>query len=187
MKNLRFIILTILTIFYTGCSTKSIETKYEKTQNISQYKNSRKNHYNEFRFKPIIGTTQEDTKVLIDMGKFAKIWIKNYRNKNKTFVGSHHIITMIKAPGYIAGEDLPDSRVETIRKNYSGHNFAFRSEDLAHNSNTRANLSDEEVKEYINNYQQTLQYNTLNNNKQKQLNKYDQAIKDYLRSKRGEK
>jgi hypothetical protein len=176
------ILLTIIT--FNGCATKKIKTRFIKANNNQLNNFNRTNNYNHFRYKPVIGTKQEDTKVLIDMGQFAKIWVKNYRNKNKTFVASHDIITMIKEPGFIAGEDLPNRR-STIRKSYSGHNFSYRSNDLLFNSNKTSKLKTTQIKDYINNYSEAKKYKKLPTKKIKQNTKIDNKLKKYLKEKRG--
>lgn len=185
MNKLKIVIIfSILSFLISGCSSKKVVTKFVKVGNSEVQKFNRTNNYNKFRYKPVIGTRQEDTKVMIDMGQYAKIWIKNYRNKNETFVASHDIITMIKSPGFISGEDVPSSRRRTVNKTYSGNSFSYRSSDLIHNSNTMDKLKIKHVKDYVNNYNQVKKYKKLPISKQKIVNKYDKKIKSYLKAKR---
>jgi hypothetical protein len=167
------------TIFFSGCSTVSVRTKLEKDSDKKKYIHN--NETNTFRYKPVIGTEQDDTKVMINMGKFAKIWIKNYRNKNKTFIASHHMVTMIQEPGFIAGEDLPQNRYDAVSKTYGANTFTFKSSDLLYDTGTDAeNVKAYEIKKYMNNHEEESRKRSLLDEKRVKVNKYDAEIKEYL-------
>jgi hypothetical protein len=182
---MKYIYLVVaLVVVFSGCSSKNIKTRFESDSSKKVVQSSKNNNYHKFRYKPIIGTRQDDTKVMVDMGKFAKIWVKSYRNKNRTFVASHDIITMIKAPGFIVGEDLPRSSKETIRRSNSGTTFAYRSSDINHNSSEFRKLTPSDVKEFSNNYNKAKKYRTLTSEKLKMTKKYNSKLKEFLDEKR---
>lgn len=186
MKINKFILINLfIVILFSGCATKKIKTKVIEVENPRVSQMNATNNPNQFRYKPVINTRQEDTKVMIDMGKFAKIWIKNYRNENKTFVASHDIITMIEAPGFIAGEDIPNSKRRVNQNTYGGSGFSYRSSDIMHNSSIEEyELKTEEVKDYVNNYKVAEKYKKLPESKNKELKKYEEGIEEYLKQKR---
>jgi len=185
---IKSISVIVCLIFLSGCSSKKIQSRFVNVDNTQASHLNQTNNPNHFRYKPVIGTRQDDTKVMIDMGKFAKIWIKNYRNKNQTFVASHDIITMIEAPGFIAGEDIPSSKRSVQKKTYGGNTFSYRSSDLIHtNSMDQSELKTSQIKDFVNNYKTTEKYKKLPEEKQKQLGKYDEKIKYFLNNKREEK
>lgn len=186
-KNVSFMIIATSTIvLLSGCSTKKVKTRLYSSSNGAIYERQSRNTTNQFRYQPVIGTMQDDTKVMIDMGKFAKIWVKNYRNKNKTFVSSHHIVTMIREPGYIYGEELPENRIKTIHKTYSGHTFVFRSNDLFSSSDPTNNMKTQEIKQFINNYHQSKRIGLLKKKKRVNVDKYDKTILDYIKAKQSD-
>lgn len=177
------LVLVVTSLFISGCSTK-IKTRFSSSNNNKNVRVTKDNNYNHFRYKPVIGTRQDDTKILIDMGQFAKIWIKNYRNKNATFVASHDIITMIREPGFIAGEDLPSSRRVSRSRNNTRKSFSFRSSDILTDRNSSVVDTNKEVKDYVNNYSKVKQFKKLDKKKQKKLNKFNTTIKKYLDERR---
>lgn len=142
MKKIYFLPLSLAVLILGGCSgSPRVETSMLKGNKKSIYTIPTKDKSDYFRYKPIIGTTQPDTKVMINMGKFAKVWIQSYINKNKTFIASHDIIVMVKAPGYISGIDVPSAMNRAEEKTYGANTFTFRSSDLFTNSNMPTNLS----------------------------------------------
>ena len=178
---------TATTLFLlSGCSSVKVRTEIKNRDNGVQY-SMQSNKTDTFRYQPIIGTTQDDTKVMIDMGKFAKIWIKNYKNKNKTFVSSHDIVTMIREPGYISGEEIPANRRATDSKTNNGHTFTFRSSDLMTNTSEPTNeLTATQIKAFVNNHQYSVETGKLADGRKVKLNEYDKTISDYIKLKRGD-
>lgn len=176
-------------LMLSGCATKAIKSRFngDNDETRAIYMNQA-NKADTFRFQPVIGTRQEDTKVMIDMGKFAKIWVKNYRNKNQTFVASHDIITKIKEPGFIAGEEIDFSKRDVVKRTYGGNTFSYRSSDIvSQTSKDDTELQNGQIKDYVNNYKETQKYGKLPAEKIKTLGKYDKALSEFLDDKREEK
>jgi len=177
----------LATVFFmSGCTkTPKVKTKFEKYN----YKvSTQSNNPLQFRYQPVIGTKQDDTKVMIDMGQWAKIWIKNYKNKNQTFVASHSIVTKVREPEFIAGEQIPRSRRDATYNTYGSNSFAFRSTDLNYGSSADGSYgkSDQEIKEYVNNYEYSKHTERLAPQKREDVVKYDKAIADYIANKKAE-
>jgi len=185
------IIKTLLTIslgavfLLSGCSQVMVKTKFDSNRHHVQHYTQSDNP-TEFRYKPVIGTHQPDTKTMIDMGEWAKIWIKNYRNKNQTFVASHSVITMVRAPGFIAGEDVPNRRNQTVSKTYGGRAFTYRSSDLMYEDSSKGNenISNKEIKDYMNSYEYSKKFKKMSPPKQKEHLLIDKGITEYLKKKR---
>ncbi len=183
LKKQNILLLSLATFILGGCSgSPRVETSMLKGYKKSMYSIPTKDKSNYFRYKPIIGTTQPDTKVMINMGKFAKIWIQSYINKNRTFIASHDIIVMVKEPGYISGEDLPSAMNRAQEKTYGANTFTFRSTDLFTNSNMPTNnVTDEEIKSFMNNYEREKRTLKLIPSKRKLLNKYNNTVLLYIK------
>ncbi|WP_294961543.1 hypothetical protein [Sulfurimonas sp.] len=180
-KKIIYFALITITLTFGGCTTSpKVKTKWV---NKSTKNYERRNNPIEFRFKPVIGTKQSDTKVMIDMGEWAKIWVKNYKNKNKTFVATHSIVTMIREPGFIAGEQIPRSRRDTVSKSYGARSFSFRSQDLTYNNSSLGsdNISDSQIKDYMNSYEYSKKTKRMKPQKKESILKYDKAIKEYMK------
>jgi len=184
----RGIIFTLISlgVIFSGCaSTPKVKTRFVKQK---QYRYSDDNNPREFRYRPVIGTKQADTRVMIDMGEWAKIWVKNYRNENKTFVASHSIVTMVREPGFIAGEDVPRGRRDTVSKTYGGRSFTLRSEDLIYDNSSYGNedVNDEQVKDYMNNFEYSKKTKMVVPQKRANAIKHDKAIEDYMKQVKAE-
>jgi hypothetical protein len=183
-KKLIYFVAISAGLLFSGCtSTPKVKTKWVQKRSYS-YQNS--NNPIKFRYKPVIGTKQEDAKVMIDMGEWAKIWVKNYKNKNETFVATHTIVTKVRDPNFIAGEQIPRSRRDTTYNSYGARSFTFKSQDLIYDNSSHGskNVSDEQVKEYINSYEYSKKTEKLEPQRREKLNKYNSAIKDYLKNSR---
>ena len=171
---------SIAVLMFSGCtSSPKVKTKFQRNR---VYNYERSNNPTQFRYQPVIGTHQPDTKTMIDMGEWAKIWIKNYRNENKTFVASHSIITMVREPGFISGEDIPRRRRDTVYNTYGGRTFTYRSSDLMYGNSSQGSqgLTDDQIKNYVNDYEYSKKTKKLPPQKREDVLKYDKAIKEYI-------
>jgi len=188
MNTKLLLIIPIITLLFSACSVKRIHTTMDNVDNTQRLQRvTRTNNYNHFRYKPVIGTRQDDTKVLIDMGQFAKIWIKNFKNGNNSFTASHDVIIKIREPDFIAGEEVPRHRRRTVKRTYGSHSFSYRSSDLLHN-NSSINTQDvktKDIKKYLNNYAKAKKEKKLDTKKQQQMSEYDKKLKEYLQQRRG--
>ncbi len=185
-KSIYFTIISIGLLF-GGC-TASPKVKTKWVSKSSKYYDNRNNPI-EFRYQPVIGTKQSDTKVMIDMGEWAKIWIKNYRNENKTFVASHSIVTMVREPGFIAGEQIPRKKRDAVYNTYGSRSFTFRSQDLTYDNSSygNENVSDEQIKDYVNSYEYSKKTKRMKPQKRKEAKLYNSEIKKYIAEVRAKK
>lgn len=125
--------------------------------------------------KPIIGTRQDDAKIVMDMGKIMKIWIAPYKNGG-TLVSSHDNYVVAKEPDFVIGESVPKKNWRSMKTPTNPIPFLFRDEDL----DTATQINKEEIVKFNN-----VVYKQENNVKTavKRLdksNKYDEQIKKFL-------
>lgn len=184
---MKIIAILLLGLFIlSGCSgSPKVQTSFERQYHYDQ---GDTNNAVKFRYKPVIGTKQEDTKTMIDMGQWAKIWVKNYKNDNKTFIASHSIVTMIREPGFIAGEDVPAHRRQSAYNSYGGRTFTFRSSDLMYEDSSMGSegLTDDQIKDYVDNYEYSKKTERLEPQRQKEVVKYNKEILKYIADKKKE-
>jgi hypothetical protein len=179
-KFILFVSVAAAMFVFSGCTASpNVKTKFQRNY---AYNYERSNNPTQFRYQPVIGTHQPDTKTMIDMGEWAKIWVKNYRNENKTFVASHSIITMVREPGFISGEDIPRRRRDTVYNTYGGRTFTYRSSDLMYGNSSQGSqgLTDGEIKNYVNDYEYSKKTKKLPPQKRADVLKYDREIKEYI-------
>lgn len=89
-------IIFLFILFFAGCSTKTIIVDKQDYQN---------------RYKPVIGTRNNDARTAIDFGIVQKIWIAPYKTSNGSLIGSHDIYIWIKRPDFIPGSAIPSSKI----------------------------------------------------------------------------
>jgi len=183
-KKIALGLLVVSGILFSGCSTSNVKVK-TKFVKEKRYNYERYNNPEEFRYQPVIGTKQDDTKIMIDMGQWAKIWVKNYKNRNDTYVASHSIVTKIREPGFIAGEEVPRYRRDATYNANGGRSFSFKSKDLIYQNSSMGSrdLSDNQIKEYVNNYQYSKHTKRLPPQKAREVQKKNDAIKAYMKKK----
>ncbi|MDD3834752.1 MAG: hypothetical protein PHS42_04680 [Sulfurimonas sp.] len=190
-KKVKFNIIILVIIgglLLSGCTASpEVRTKWADAKTQSYYEN--RNNPKEFRYQPVIGTKQPDTKMMIDMGEWAKIWVKNYKNENQTFVASHSIVTKVREPGFIAGEQIPRSRRDTVSNTYGGRSFSFRSNDLNYDNSSQGSygVTDSEIKDYMNSFEYSKKTQRMEPQKREDVLKYDKAIKDYIKKAKEDK
>ena len=177
MKNkivfFNFLIGTGIIFLISGCSNaKPVASK------ISLRKDILTKPY-QIKITPIIGTRQDDAKVIMDMGKVMKVWIAPYKN-NSTFVSSHDNFVVAKKPEFVVGETVPQKNWRSMKTPVNEVPFLFRNADM----DTANNLSNREVVDFNNNVYK--QQNDVNVAKKrlKADSKYDQEIKNFLNYKK---
>lgn len=155
-------------IVTTGC------TSSPKPKELSSRKDILTKPY-ELMITPVVGSRQDDTKVIMDMGKIMKIWIAPYKNKG-TFVSSHDNYVVAKAPDFVVGEAVPQNNWRSMKTPTSKIPFIFRDADLDNSEN----LDKEEIVKYNNNiYKQQNNVEVAKERLQK-ANLYDDEIKNFL-------
>ena len=137
----------------------------------------------QLKIKPIVGSRQDDAKVIIDAGKVLKVWIAPYKS-GMTVIAAHDLYSMVQKPQFIIGEMVPTNKKKggavTATDDFP---FAFRDEEL--DKKTRhGNFNNEEMKHYYNNIykaQANKDVTTERNNKATQ--EFDETIKNFLNKK----
>ena len=176
------LILICSTLFKNGCSSKQVGC-FEKDSDgncISQMKDRKEIHTKPYQLKitPIVGSRQDDAKVIMNMGKVLKIWIAAYKDKG-TFVSSHDNFVIAKEADFVVGENIPQKNWKSMKTPINPIPFLFRDADLD-KANT---IGSKEIVKYNNNIY------TQENDEQVALDRineasiYDKEIKEFLKAK----
>lgn len=182
IKIILFTGLLSTLILNTGCASKE-KGCFEKDSNgncISQMKNRKDILTKPYQLKitPLIGSRQEDSKVIMNMGKILKVWIANYKHDG-VFVSSHDNFVVAKKPDFVLGEEVPQKNWKSIKTPQSPIPFLFRSADLD-GVNT---LQSKDIIEYNNNIYKQENDSNVAENKIREANQYDEEIKRFLKEK----
>ncbi|WP_456469994.1 hypothetical protein [Caminibacter sp.] len=192
MKLPSLILIAAGTLFFTGCATKTVNNektylksidyivKQQKQKRIEEETDTKSYH---FMVKPIISSEQDDSKVVVDMGKILKIWIAPYVVKG-TLIAGHSIYTWVEPPKFIAGESVgrgsySDASLITPNGNYP---LIYRPDEVY---TKKAKFSNEELRNYVNKKYETEKHPAKVIRKIEKNNvKYDEEIKKYLQMKK---
>ena len=182
---MKFIYVTLISLLlFSGCKVKK-PGNYSKLDNALGILKSSKTDYTKtkpyyLRFKPIVGSRQNDSKVVVDMGKVLKIWVAPYKVKG-TMVASHDIYTWVQKPGFIVGESIPKKGRHTGLTNASGNlPFIFNEGDI----DTSNGMTNKALKKYVNNVYKAQNDDTYVKKRiNKTKSKFDATIKEYLNQK----
>ncbi len=163
--------IIIITTALSGCFARNpvsqkLEVAKKKIIHTKAY---------QLKITPIIGSRQDDSKVIMDMGKIMKIWVASYKN-NKTFVSSHDNFVVAVAPDFVIGETVPQKNWKSMKTPTNNIPFIFRDADL----DSSDELESAEIVKYNN-----IVYQQQNDVKkaEKRLEKaniYDETIKEFL-------
>ena len=181
-------------LLISGCATKQPDkegylknidyiVKKQKEERLKEELNTESYH---FMIKPIVGSEQDDSKVIVDMGKILKIWIAPYVVRG-TLIAAHSIYTWVQPPRFIAGESVgrgspTDASLLTPNGNYP---IIYRPDELYNKNPTYSN---KELKEYVNKKYEVNKHPAKFLKKIDKNNlKYDKLIKEYLEEKNKEK
>lgn len=172
MQIYRLNILALIgtALLISGCSSK----KENVVPNLQNRKDILTKPY-QLKITPIIGSRQDDAKVIMDMGKIMKIWIAPYKNQN-TFVSSHDNYVVAKAPDFVVGENVPQQNWKAMKTPVKSMPFLFRDADLDKSDK----LEKEEIVQYNNNIYK--QQNDVNEAQERieESSSYDKEIKAFL-------
>ncbi|MBW6487561.1 hypothetical protein [Sulfurimonas sp.] len=166
-----FIGISVLLVF-GGCSQKK-DVIPDMISDIERDKIHTKPY--QLKITPIIGTRQDDAKVVMDMGKIIKVWVAPYKD-GKTLVSSHDNYVVAQAPDFIIGESVPNKNWKGLVAPENKIPFLFRDSELD-NANK---IEEEEIIKYNNIVYQ--QQNDTNESV-KRLEKttvFDSEIKKFL-------
>ena len=177
-KIIHISIFTLPSLFFIGCA--SSETNQISTKKIIIEKNYKP--YN-FKYRPIIKSNSDDSNVIIDQGVVLKAWINTYKIGRGTLVPSHYVYVRVKEPDFIPQYAIPprQNKQAMIQKDLKRLPFMPSNQEIDR-SDTESN---ENIVKYVNSYYEK----NDKNEESKRLNeskKFDEDIKQYLKSKREE-
>ncbi|MFA6195371.1 MAG: hypothetical protein WC656_01850 [Sulfurimonas sp.] len=169
-KKLYVLSVVCMTLLSTGCSSN----KPTPTSDLVKRKDILTKPY-ELKITPIVGSRQNDSKVVMDMGKVMKIWIAPYKNKD-TFVSAHDNFVVAKAPDFVVGETVPQSNWKSMKTPVKNIPFQFRNADL----DNAEKLEEEEIVKYNNNVYEQQNDENVAKERMKEANGFDKEIKAFL-------
>lgn len=170
IKNKKIIlVVSIATALLSGCANKP------KPKIMQPRKDILTKPYR-LKITPIIGTRQDDTKVIMDMGKVLKVWIAPYKN-NKVFVSAHDNFVVAKKPEFVVGENIPKKNWDSMHTPTNPIPFVFRNADL----DKATKLEKKEIVEFNNNIYKEENNPNVSKQRIKKSNKYDKQIINFLK------
>lgn len=165
------IIISTLSIFlFIGCSSKD-----EPKPNEVVKKDMHTKPY-ELKITPVIGSRQDDAKVIRDMGKILKVWVAPYKNKG-TFVSAHDNFVVAREADFIIGESIPQSNWKSIKTPINNIPFVFRDADL----DQKQNIDEETIVKYNNNVYKQQNDENIAKDRLQQSGSFDSEIKKFLK------
>jgi hypothetical protein len=172
MKKSILILLPISIFMISGCSSRS----ENPIPNDEIYGSRSEIHTKPYELKitPIVGSRQDDSKVIRDMGKILKVWIAPYKNK-ETFVSAHDNFVVAKEPDFVVGETVPQRNWKAMKTPVNNVPFMFRSADMD------TELNQETIVKYNNNvYKQQNNPDEAVNKINKADTEFDNEIKKFI-------
>ena len=176
MKTIYITTVLFLALLFGGCTIIDSEESLVPSNNTSRKDIHTKSY--QLKITPIIGSRQDDEKVIMDMGKIMKIWISPYKN-NGTFVSSHDNYVVAVKPDFVVGENIPQRNWQAVKTPTNTIPFLFRDSDM----DTQDNLKKEDIVKYNNNIYKQQNDESVALEKIKKANKYDYEIKQFLNQK----
>ncbi len=159
-----------LSFVLAGCASHNAQNIEETTKRDMHTKAY------ELKITPVIGSRQDDAKVIRDMGKILKVWVAPYKNKG-TFVSAHDNFVVAKEPDFIIGEAVPQSGWKSMKTPVNNIPFVFRDADM----DTKESIDEETIVKYNNNvYKQQNDENIAKARLDDSSNIFDNEIKKFL-------
>lgn len=90
----KYLGLFLLSLFVLGCSNK--ELKIVLNQQVSSPK-----------YRPIIGSGNNDARTIIDYGVVLKIWVSPYKDMDGTLIAAHYEYVWVDRPDFVPGSAVP--------------------------------------------------------------------------------
>lgn len=81
-------------ICFSACSSKKEIILLDKEAYVSKY-------------KPIIGSRNNDVRTILDMGMAVKVWVAPYKDQYGVLVAGHDIYVWLERPDFIPGTSVP--------------------------------------------------------------------------------
>lgn len=87
-------ILSLGLVFLVGCSHKELRIILD--QQVSSPK-----------YRPIIGSGNNDARTIIDYGVVLKIWVSPYKDMDGTLIAAHYEYVWVDRPDFVPGSAVP--------------------------------------------------------------------------------
>lgn len=197
MQNTRKLICfcasVLLVVFLSGCANKEATLQKQSADQgegkMGFYEPTK------FRLKPIIGSRNEDSRTVVDMGTLLKIWVAPYKGRNGVLTSAHDIYAWARMPDFIVGEEVP-----TAPSLDSGSGMVYNHKLPASLSSEEVDRSaiqdDKNIQEFVNGFnkfvEKELSKESASNSKEdmkkeEEKTKVDKDILEFIKSKKSEK
>lgn len=179
LTNRNFLgILTLITIcgLYSGCSSK--EPVQAKETIVEEEVKSLKPYA--FKYKPIIGSRNSDSRVVIDQGVVLKAWINTYKLDRGTLIPSHDIYVRVKEPDFIPQYATPPRmKNKGLLTEIKETPFMLSDKEIDRSSHK----TNEGIKDYVNS---VYEKNSPEKEEEKvqEGTQFDNDIKEYINSRK---
>jgi hypothetical protein len=128
---------------------------------------------------PIIGSQQDDAKVVRDFGVVLKMWVAPYEDTNGNLIASHDVYVVARPPRWIGAETLPQ-KASGLRNPSGKLPFVVRPETV----DASSDFANEEIKTFLNERAVIEDKNALPAPTNEALDKYDETILDFVKTSR---
>jgi len=136
----------------------------------------------QFELKPNIGSRNDDSRTVVDMGVVMKIWVKNYKNRQGNLIASHDLYAWARKPDFLVGEDLPPRRNTSLVTPVQKLPFMLTGEEI-----DRSDIqNDEVIKEYVNKVYENERDPELAQKRLDASRESDKKILEFLKQIKGE-
>ena len=180
-KSLLYIGAGLLTIAFTGCAQSQNSCTPDAFAKNTDPSFCATKPY-KMNNKIIVGSRQNDAKVVYSVGKVLKVWIAPY-SQGGTMVASHDNYVVVEKPHFIVGESVDRAGTRPNSAISPTDNFPYVYRDYELDRTSKKNrYSDENIKKYNNNiYKSRESYNIPATNRSNKANAaYDKKIFDFL-------
>ena len=131
----------------------------------------------QFKLKPQIGSRQEDSRTIVDMGVVLKISVNTYKNRSGDLIGGHDIYVWGRKPDFIPTTTLPKRTSYGMITSNKKLPFYLSNDGL-----DQADLQkDETIRDYTNELYKMEKEKKLIKEKREKSLKNDKKILDFLK------
>jgi hypothetical protein len=132
--------------------------------------------------KIIVGSRQDDAKVVYSVGKILKVWIAPY-TQGGTLIASHDNYVVVEKPRFIVGESVDRAGTKPNSTISPTNNFPYIYRDYELDRTSKKDrFSDKNIKKYNNNiYRSQKAYGIPSKSRSNKANaEYDKKIFQFL-------
>jgi len=179
-KSLIYIGAGLLPLLFSGCAQSQNSCTPDAFEaNAGSYCATKPYRMNN---KIIVGSRQDDAKVVYSVGKVLKVWIAPYQ-QGGTMVASHDNYVVVEKPHFIPGESIDRAGTRPNSAISPTNNFPYVYRDYELDRTPAKNrYSGKNIKKFNNNiYKSRESYNIPAANRSNKANaNYDKKIFDFL-------